>query len=88
MIVCEYRRVLKLLQREVPAKQVPSRNSLKRGRAAEFHNLSEKVGYICYEDMYSQVIQFFSFYKIFLFLALIIRCFGLDRGGGAGLMRK
>lgn len=30
------------LAEEVPAKQVPSRNSLKRGRAAEFHNLSEK----------------------------------------------
>ncbi|KAI8542131.1 hypothetical protein RHMOL_Rhmol08G0115500 [Rhododendron molle] len=30
------------LVEEVPTKQVPSRSSLKRGRAAEFHNLSEK----------------------------------------------
>ncbi|KAE9466866.1 hypothetical protein C3L33_01252, partial [Rhododendron williamsianum] len=31
------------LVEEVPTKQVPSRSSLKRGRAAEFHNLSEKT---------------------------------------------
>ncbi|XP_058179358.1 transcription factor SPATULA-like isoform X1 [Rhododendron vialii] len=33
---------LEALVEEVPTKQVPSRSSLKRGRAAEFHNLSEK----------------------------------------------
>ncbi|KAG5560781.1 hypothetical protein RHGRI_003957 [Rhododendron griersonianum] len=37
-----YRRVEALVE-EVPTKQVPSRSSLKRGRAAEFHNLSEKI---------------------------------------------
>ncbi|KAG5551854.1 hypothetical protein RHGRI_010078 [Rhododendron griersonianum] len=45
-----YRRVEALVE-EVPTKQVPSRSSLKRGRAAEFHNLSEKVVYMCYEDI-------------------------------------
>ncbi|KAI8527487.1 hypothetical protein RHMOL_Rhmol12G0079100 [Rhododendron molle] len=37
-----YRRVEALVE-EVPTKQVPSRSSLKRGRAAKFHNLSEKT---------------------------------------------
>ncbi|KAG5554850.1 hypothetical protein RHGRI_012420 [Rhododendron griersonianum] len=31
------------LVEEVPTKQVSSRSSLKRGRAAEFHNLSKKT---------------------------------------------
>ncbi|KAG5522050.1 hypothetical protein RHGRI_034302 [Rhododendron griersonianum] len=39
------------LVEEVPTKQVSSRSSLKRDRAAEFHNLSEKVVYMCYEDI-------------------------------------
>lgn len=50
---------------EMPSNSAPPRNSSKRSRAAEIHNLSEKVGYLMLE-----ITLFFTFYVLILELWL------------------
>jgi len=54
----------------------PPRSSSKRSRAAEFHNLSEKV------------LLFFNFTRNFSFFFAVIHDFDVCREEGAGLTRK
>ena len=77
---------------DVPDKPVYPRGSSKRSRAAEVHNLSEKV--VLHFELFFFPFKFvigcsfnfvhFPYVYVFGFL-----CVGLlGRGGGAGLMRK
>jgi len=54
----------------------PPRSSSKRSRAAEFHNLSEKV------------LLFFNFMRNFSFFFVVIDDFDVCREEGVGLTRK
>lgn len=74
----------------MPDKPVHPRGSSKRSRAAEVHNLSEKV-VLRFELFFPSIFvigcfNFAHFPYVYVFGFLCVGLLG--RGGGAGLMRK